>query len=938
MPRFPTEAGGSGDHWGVRGVEISEREAEVLAAVGRHLTNTQIASRLHISVRTVESHVSSLLRKYGVTNRRELAILAAREDEQAARDEPGAQDGQDEQGGRGTVSGVPAAHTSFVGRAAELAEIEAAAGQARLVTLLGAGGAGKSRLAAVVAAASRHGGVFVDLVPVRDGFVEQAVAAALGVAERPEAELHTVIAERLGRSRTLVVLDNCEHLLDAVAGFADRILAACPGTRILATSRERLGIPGERIVRVGPLPLASHAQPPHSAGAPSHAEALFTDRALAADPAFTADPADIAEICARLDGMPLAIELAAARSATLGASGVLAVLSDRLRLLTGGRGADGRHRSLRAVLAWSHDLLDEEERALFRRLAVFAGGFDLDAVLAVTPGTAAGATADVLGRLTEKNLVVRAEPGRWRLLETVRAFAAEQLAQSGEEAGLRELHLAWASKVAAGLVAGDAGRRFDAVADDLRAALAAAPADAGDVAHGLARCLGRLAYARRFTREAYGRFLEAAERAGSPAEASRDLKSAADCTHVLPTGGHRHFELLCAAAERAGEAGDGDAEAVLLATAVVTTARNPGWYVIPHEELLRLLERAETAGDPDDPVVAAWLASARAWTASAEPYSADPRLAEEAVAAARTAGDPVLVSAALDATVSAALRAGRVRAAHRIGRERLDLLDALPRDDPRCAVEIVDIVHVAVNCATAAGDLPGALAVAREALADDLLHEQYYLSSNTIILPLALSGEFGEALRYAGEAWESWLRAGRPDSGMMLPVAVGPALVHGLRGDHRRYREWRARTPAAATGQVFDFSALAGFVDALVAVHTGRLDGAAEMVGELFSDAANPLYAGYAHPAGAELAVVAGLPEAASLVDAAETAAAENAWGAACLARARGRLHGDAAELAAAAEAWERIGARFESASTLLLLPDRADEGRAAMTELLKGE
>ncbi|MFI0367867.1 LuxR C-terminal-related transcriptional regulator [Actinomadura sp. 1N219] len=905
-------------------VEVSEREAEVLDAVGRHLTNTQIASRLHISVRTVESHVSSLLRKYGVTNRRELAILAS---EQRQR--------QDERGAEtGTVAGLPAARTSFIGRGDELAEIEAAAGKSRLVTLLGPGGVGKSRLVAVAAAASRQGGVFVDLVPVRDGFVEHAVAAALGVTERPQTELHTVIAERLGRSRTLIVLDNCEHLLDAVAGFADRTLAACPGTRILATSRERLGIAGERIVRVGPLALSSHA------------EALFTDRALAVDPEFAAEPGAVAEICARLDGMPLAIELAAARSAALGASGVLAALDDRLRLLAGGRGADERHRSLRAVLAWSHDLLDEEERRLFRRLAVFAGGFDLAAVLAVSPGTAAGApgaaagaagaAADVLGRLVDKSLVVKAGPGRWRLLETVRAFAREQLALGGEDAVVRDLHLAWAAEVAAGLVGGD--REFDAVADDLRAALAAAPADAGDVAHGLARSLGRLAYTRRFAREAYGHFLEASERAGSPGEASRDLKSAADCTHVLPTGGHRHLELLRSAADQARDAADGDAEAVLLATAAVTTARNPGWGLIPHEELRRLLERAEDAGDPGDPVVAGWLAAARAWTASAEPYSTDPVRAEEAVAAARAAGDPVLLSAGLDATVCAALREGRLRDAHRIGMSRLDLLDVLPRDDPASAVEIVDIVHVAVNCATAAGDLPAALAVARRALADDLLEDQYYLSSNTIILPLALSGEFDEALRHADEAWRSWVRTGRLESGFMLPVAVGPALVHGLRGDRDLHLEWRARTPGTPTGQVFDLPTLAGFVDALIAVHTGRFDSAAELVAGLFSDATNPMYAGYSHAVGAELAVVAGLPDAAARVAAAEAAAAENAWGAACLARARGRLHGDPGELAAAVEGWERIGARFERASTLLLLPERADEGCAELATLTKCE
>ncbi|MFB4316817.1 LuxR C-terminal-related transcriptional regulator [Actinomadura sp. 21ATH] len=914
-------------------VEVSAREAEVLAAVGRHLTNVQIAHRLHISVRTVESHVSSLLRKYGVPDRRALAILAAQE-RTGEEDRP--------------MAGLPAARTSFVGRAAELAEIEAAIGTARLVTLLGPGGAGKSRLAAVAAAASRHGGAFVDLVPVRGGFVAQAVAAALGVTESPRTPLEAGIAERLGRRRALLVLDNCEHLLDAAAGFADRILAACPGTRILATSRERLGVPGERIVRVGPLS--------------SDAEALFADRARAADPDFTADPGTLAEICARLDGMPLAIELAAARSAALGAAGVLAALDDRLRLLAGGRGRDERHRSLRAVLGWSHDLLDAEERELFRRLAVFAGDFDLGAVCAVTaaPGTGSamplpGAAADVLGRLVDKSLVVKAAAGRWRLLETVRDFAAERLAQSGEHEDLRRRHLLWASRTATALAealdaphrtpdhpaapraadercAPDAAAGFDVVAGDLRVALERAPADAGEIAHRLARALGRLAYARRFQAEAYGHFLEAAERAASPAEAARDLRSAADCAHVVPTGGDRHFALLRSSADRSRAGGDAAGEAATLAAAVVTTARNPGWYTVPHGELRRLLERAEAAGADGGPAVAAWLAAARAWLASPEPYSADRALAEEAVTAARAAGDPVLVSAALDATISAALREGRLRDAARGARDRLALLARLPEHDPRCAAEIVDIFHVAANCATAAGDLPAALAAGRRALADDLLGGQYFLSTNTVVLPLALSGAFDEVLRHAAAALESWRRAGGPGGGMMRPVAVGPALVHGLRGERAEYLAWRERASGAAGGQVFDHAALTGFVDARVAVHTGRLDAAADLVAALFDD--RTLYRGYAHAAGAELAAVAGLPGAAERVAAAESAAAENAWAAACLARTRGRLNGDRDELASAAEQWERIGARFERATTLALLPGRAAEGRAELAAL----
>ncbi len=222
------------------------------------------------------------------------------------------------------------------------------------MTLLGAGGIGKTRLAAVVAELAAPsfplGGAFVDLVPVGEGFVAEAVASALGVTERPGQALEDAVARHLGRGRSLLVLDNCEHLVDTVAAFAERLLSGCASVTILATSRERIGVPGERAVPVPPLPLESDA------------ERLFLDRAAAADPAFDAARADVTELCRKLDGMPLAIELAAARSASLGAAGLLSALDDVLRLLSGGRGSVERHRSLRAVLAWSHDLLTDRRR------------------------------------------------------------------------------------------------------------------------------------------------------------------------------------------------------------------------------------------------------------------------------------------------------------------------------------------------------------------------------------------------------------------------------------------------------------------------------------------------------------------------------------------------------------------------------------------------
>ena len=251
---------------------VSAREAEVLYALRDHLTNAEIAQRLHISVRTVESHVSSLLRKLGAVDRRQLAALA---DEMAAR----------APFGRDQIAGLPAKWTSFVGREAEIVQLSQALAGRRLVTVVGPGGVGKTRLATVVAGLSSDefpaGGSFVDLVPVRPEFVVEAVAATLGVIGNPQDPLQRLVEKRLCPGRRLLVLDSCEHVLGAAAAFAGSILAACPQVVVLATSRERLGIIGERVVELAPLgldPIGSDA---------SEAEALFVDRsglATAFDP------------------------------------------------------------------------------------------------------------------------------------------------------------------------------------------------------------------------------------------------------------------------------------------------------------------------------------------------------------------------------------------------------------------------------------------------------------------------------------------------------------------------------------------------------------------------------------------------------------------------------------------------------------------------------
>ncbi|WP_433469424.1 ATP-binding protein [Spirillospora sp. CA-128828] len=872
---------------------VSEREAEVLAALGARLSNAQIAHRLHISVRTVESHVSSLLRKYGMADRWALAELA-----RSGEREPG------------LVVGLPASSTTFVGRDSERAAVMAALEEARLVTLLGPGGVGKTRLAAVAAesavASFPSGGGFVDLVPVRDGFVARAVATTLGVTEGSHQPLDEAVAARLGTGRSLLVLDNCEHVIDEAAEFAERILAACPGTRVLVTSRERLGLPGERSVPIAPLPLGSDA------------ERLFHDRALTADPEFVAEPAVVADLCARLDGMPLAIELAAARGASLGATGLLAALEDALRLLSGGRGGDERHRSLRAVLSWSYDLLGEEEQALFRRLGVFVGAFDLDAAAAV--GGDRASVADLLGRLVDKSLVVhvRGRVSRWRLLETVRAFALAEMSAAGEEDKTRARHLRWAADAAStaeGRLGDPAWREdFDAMAADLRAALAASGGP-GEVTHRLASALAHLTFARRHLLESFAHHRTAAAVAPDAASAARDLRAGAGCAHVSTTSNQHVYDLLLEAAEQAQRSGDDRGRAIDLARAVETACRYPEAFEtgIPHERLRGLLDDAGRAGSGDDPEVAACVTVARAWLAGPAKGAPDIELASAAVAATRATADPVLISSGLCAAGTAALHAGRLREANRITRERLRLLPSMDRDDPYCAPEICNTYGRACVYAIMAGDLPGGMAAARAGIEDDLLSDTH-ITASRLVQPLVLTGRFRDAIGYAERMWDQWERAGRPAPLWMLPAVCTTVLACAMVEDDVAL--WRSRA-AEVAGGTLGTAAVAAFVDARLALHDGRYDAADPLVRQAFA-VNEPLdpYLAYARAAGAELAVAAGLPDAADRLAAASPLAEENAWTAACLARARGRLHEDPSELARSIEAWERLDAQAESAHT----------------------
>ena len=337
---------------------------------------------------------------------------------------------------------LPAQLTSFVGRQAQIAEVRRIVVDNRLVTLTGAGGAGKTRLALEVAAQLAgdfpHGVWYVDLAPIANpAVVPVTVARTVGLPDQPGRSTMDILLRFVGDRRMLLLLDNCEHLLDVCGQMIVELVNVCAELTILATSREALGLAGEVIMRVPSLSVADEAIE------------LFSDRARRVRPDFTVghhNSSLVEEICRRLDGMPLAIELAAARVRALSLPQIVDSLHDRFRLLTGGaRTAVRRQQTLRASVDWSHALLTEPERILFRRLAVFMGGFDLDAAQAVGASSEVERyqLLDVLTLLFDKSLVVAEDSGgamRYRLLETVRQYALEKLGESGEADDVRSRH------------------------------------------------------------------------------------------------------------------------------------------------------------------------------------------------------------------------------------------------------------------------------------------------------------------------------------------------------------------------------------------------------------------------------------------------------------------------------------------------------------------
>jgi len=479
-------ADGQAIHLGPRALDLL---IALVEASGRLVTKdkllTQVWGKVVVGENSVQSHISALRKALGsdaiatVIGQGYRFTLEVELVQEPVR------------GGPPPRHKLPQQLTSFIGREREIADIRRWLTSTRLVTLTGAGGCGKTRLALEVVGAMPgaypDGLCFVELAPLAEPtLVAQAMAQALAIEAQAGQDIVEKLVQWLASRRLLLVLDNAEHLIEACADLADRLLRQCSGLTILATSRERLGIDGELSYRVPPLSA------PESGALEDvlacEAVRLFVDRARLQRPDFSvsgSDAAALASICRRLDGIALAIELAAPCVRMMSLQALSARLDDRFRVLTGGsRAALPHHRTLRSLIDWSHALLSEQEQAVLRRASVFAGGWTLEAAERICSGDGveAHAVLHLLSSLVDKNLVVTdssAEEPRFSMLETVRHYARERLRDSGEEAPVNDRQVAYLSNIARGLDStGSDGTirrtllQLDAEHDNLRAALA----------------------------------------------------------------------------------------------------------------------------------------------------------------------------------------------------------------------------------------------------------------------------------------------------------------------------------------------------------------------------------------------------------------------------------------------------------------------------------
>lgn len=951
---------------------ISDREAEVLALVGQHRSNAEIAAQLFISVRTVETHVSALLRKVGVPDRRVLAERAAEFDRTL-------------ESGTAAAAVLPAPLTSFVGREQERGALREAVRAHRHVTALGAGGVGKTRLALTVAADLTReftgGAWFVDLVPVTDpAMIGAAVARALGLGEQQGRSLDDSVLAALGERRVLLVLDNCEHVRDGAAPFIERLLANCPNVTVLATSRARLMVPFEQVYTVPALSLGDAGEDSEDA------VALFLDRAAALGWPVDATQLDrVQEVCRRLDGLPLAIELAAARLPTLGLDGLGASLADPLRLLVGGRRADERHQSVRAMLDWSQALLTAEDRCVLRRVSVFVAPFTAADAMAVAGYGELDplAVADGLARLTEQSLltVVHAARGtRYRALETIRQYERAELATAGELDEVLARHVDWCVRTATALLAdpasatGDWRSAFDSSADDMRAALAwaAARPEQRSAAHDLAVALARLAFTRNLIGESQRRYEQAAALTDDPKAAVSALRSAAEVAGCRMHGDDM-YRLYRAAAETARTTGDSASAARDLATAAISIYRMSDTFVrpvVPGEAAVLLYEARALAGtDPSalaavalaecgvlaDPALssvesevgapesftfdslepeslqARAIASAEAARAalgnSETPAAMAISLAQRAVELAERTRDPLARSAALDALAASQCWSGDFFAAAETAHRRVRLLSSMPLT-PASALEHVNALSEAAAIGIGVGDLGGSRRWAEQLRELPLLAERGDFATSALLVTAALSGDLDEVVTGSGRFIDGWELAGRPCAPNLAPAAAAVAMTFGLRGDAAARTEWlriadtlggTADTLGGTPEQRAPYRAV---FDAVVLLDHGQPGHAlTELATEPGALDENTIWI-WRHwytALRAEAAVLAGHSDARGIIATARTTVSGNPIAGSIVERAAALLDGDPTRLPALATEFERAHCPYQHARTLTL-------------------
>jgi predicted ATPase/class 3 adenylate cyclase len=695
---------------------------------------------------------------------------------------------------------LPQQVTRFIGREQEMAEVKRLLAGGRLLTVTGAGGTGKTRLSLQVAAdlleGERDGVWLVELARLSDpALVPQAVAASLGIREAFAAELRAermlanprerglesnsptqLLVEHVRSRQLMLILDNCEHLVEACAGLADALLRACPGIRLLATSREPLNVAGETTYRLPSLSLPPAVEGTGPAEAPatalflstidqSEAVRLFVDRAVAARPSFALSEQNapaVAQVCARLDGIPLAIELAAARVRALPVEKINERLDDRFQLLTGGsRTAPPRQQTLRALIDWSHELLAPPEQALLRRLSVFSGGWTLEAAEEVCGDSSISEVLDLLTSLVEKSLVQYEDlggEGRYRLLETVREYGREGLLEAGEADTLRRRHADWYVSLAEAAEPAMHGpdllrwlERLDAEHDNLRAALEWAADRCPESGLRLAGSLWAFWAIRGHMsegREHLARALARPEAAAPTLARARALAgaSALACFQGDPA----RSGALCEES---------------LATARSVDSRRHIAASLMFLSLHHLFDR----GDPLQ----------------------GSELAAESVAVAREHGEPWLLAICLDCAGKAALWGGDLERAGEVLEESLSLF----REAESGWLVAFPLIHLGY-LAIYRGDLERATALCRESLAlQDRLADRWGMALSLKVLAVAAVGQ------------------GQPERGLRL-LAAAEALTENLAASHaEKGRADLERTVTAARAALGEAAAAAAWAE-----------------------------------------------------------------------------------------------------------------------------